>query len=277
MRRKNISHEALSCAKVCLWVLFSIILLNTGIPSVRAEEAVEMVTDRPDQTESPSIVPPGHVQVETGGLFVNEEFSERGIDFDIETLSLAATLVRIGISPTLEFRIGGEFTQETFTYNRFVRRNSGLSGIATGAKIKLTEEKGWLPESAFIVELDLPVGHEEFRPSEVQPAMRFAAAHTISDAISLGYNIGGAWDLDTRNAALLYTASLGVSFAEKWGMFYELFGDFNSDAKNRHSFDLGGTYLLHTNVQLDAAVGYGLNDAADDWFLLTGITFRLPQ
>ncbi len=277
MIRKISSHDALYSAKVGFWIFFLIALLISSISSLRAEEAVEMVTDRPDQTESPSIVSPGHVQLETGGIFANEEFSERGIDFDLETLNLATTLVRIGINPSLEFRIGGEFTQQTLTFSRFVRRDSGLSGVAVGAKIKLSKEKGWLPESAFVVELDLPVGHEEFRPSEVQPTMRFAAAHTFSEAISLGYNLGGAWDLDTRNAALLYSASLGVSFAETWGMFYEIFGDFNSDAENRHSFDLGATYLLHTNVQLDAAVGYGLNEAAEDWFFLGGISFRLPQ
>ncbi len=277
MEKINICHKALFHSKICFWIFFSIVLLNANIPFMRAEEAVEMVTDRPDQTDSPFIIPPGYFQLEMGGLFVNEEFSRGGTDFDFDTLSLAATLVRIGITPALEFRINGEFTQETLTYNRFVRRNSGLSGIAAGAKIKLTEEKGWLPESAFLVELELPVGHEEFRPSEVQPAMRFTAAHTFSEALSLGYNLGGAWDLDTRNATLLYTTSLGVSFAEKWGMFYELFGDFNSDAENRHSFDLGGTYLLHRNVQLDAAAGYGLNEAADDWFFLVGMTFRLPQ
>ena len=55
------------------------------------------------------------------------------------------------------------------------------------------------------------------------------------------------------------------------------FGDINSDVDNAHYFDLGGTYLFQTNIQFDTALGYGLNKAADDWFILGGLTLRFPR
>lgn len=245
-------------------------MLQAAFSYGQLEEEIEMTTDRPDQTESASIVPTGYAQVETGVTFVNDEFSKDGINTDIETWSLTTTLVRLRMARSFDFRIGGEYMRETRTFNDRETHLRGINSISTGAKIKMSEEDRWIPESAFLFELELPIGVEEFRPSEVQPAMRLAMMHTLSDTLSLGYNLGGAWDIDTQNAAFLYTASLGKGLSEKWAMFFELFGNFNSQTDNAHSFDFGGTHIIKSNVQLDVAIEYELNDPAEDWLLLGG-------
>ena len=55
--------------KVGFGIFFFIIILIQSTFLARTEEKIEMVTDRPDQTESASIILPGFVQVETGILF----------------------------------------------------------------------------------------------------------------------------------------------------------------------------------------------------------------
>jgi hypothetical protein len=277
MKKLMTIQRGLKKAGLLFLIFFAVLVLHPGTLCAQTEEDQELITDRPDQTESPSIVPTGSVQLETGILFMQDEFSEAGTDFEIETLHLASTLIRIGVTPVLEFRIGGGYTQEKIISQQMESRHSGMGGVSAGAKIKLTEEKGWLPESAFLVNLDLPVGQEHFKPSEVQPTLLPAAAHTFSETLSLGYNLGGSWDLDTQDAIFLYSAALGTSITDRYSMFFELFGGFSSETDSPHSFDLGGTYLLKPNLQFDGAIGYGLNDAAEDWFLLAGLTIRFPH
>ena len=62
----------------------------------------ELVTDRPDQTESAVVVPRGTVQIETGWLRTEEEDGP----VEIETEELLGTLVRVGLSDRVELRLG---------------------------------------------------------------------------------------------------------------------------------------------------------------------------
>ena len=50
----------------------------------------------------------------------------------------------------------------------------------------------------------------------------------------------------------------------------------SADGGSAHSFDTGLTYMLTDNLQLDGAVGFGLSDEADDWFMTFGVSYRFP-
>src|SRR6202007_2962867 len=57
----------------------------------------EIVTDRPDVTESSVVVPKGSLQVENGMTWTN--------DHGAQTFDLSETLIRLGISNRTEIRI----------------------------------------------------------------------------------------------------------------------------------------------------------------------------
>ena len=83
-------------------------------------------------------------------------------------------------------------------------------------------------------------------------------------------------DGDRETDALLqYTWTLGMALTDRWGSFFELFGDIPLDSSGgaAHSADVGLTYLLRENLQLDAAVGVGLSSEADDWFITAGVSY----
>ena len=50
-------------------VLLSVILTTLNMSAQETQDPGEMVTDRPDQTESPALVTKGYIQVETGAFF----------------------------------------------------------------------------------------------------------------------------------------------------------------------------------------------------------------
>ena len=76
-------------------LLLLIAPVGTG---VAREQPPDMVTDRPDQTESAAVVPRGLLQVETGYLFAR--------DGDVDGHAVPGTLFRLGLGGRLELRIG---------------------------------------------------------------------------------------------------------------------------------------------------------------------------
>ena len=72
--------------------------------SVRAQDddvVVELVTDRPDQTESAVVVPVGTLQVEGGATWIRDD----GDGVEIEAFEAPGTLLRYGLVPRLELRL----------------------------------------------------------------------------------------------------------------------------------------------------------------------------
>lgn len=230
----------------------------------------ELVTDRPDQTESAVAVPQGLVQVETGYLFA------RALD-GVETHAAPGTLVRIGLGGRTEFRLG-----HAGVIGSGGRRGAGDSEV--GAKINLIPDaEGWRPQLAFLGSLSLPTGGDDYSSGGADPSFLFAFAHDLSPRLSLGYNAGAAWEslagLPDRDAFIVYSLVLGVGVTDRLGTFLEIFGDrqVTGATLTSASVDGGFTFLLDDRVQLDVSVGRRLRGPADDLFVGTGLTVRVPR
>ena len=124
-----------------------VLLVPVGTGVARAQSP-DMVTDRPDQTESAAVVPRGLLQVETGYLFAR--------DGDVDGYAVPGTLFRIGLGGRLELRIG-----HVGIVGGAGRHGAGDSEL--GAKINLiARADGWRPELALLGGLSLPTGDHGF-------------------------------------------------------------------------------------------------------------------
>ena len=205
-----------------------------------------MRTDRPDQTESSVVVPPGLVQIETGFLITRDQ--RRNV------YEAPGTLFRIGAARGLELRLG---------HSGMVRADgaTGFGDAEIGAKVHLFEAAGWRPDVAVLGGVSLPTGETGVSSGHVDPAFRFALSHTLSDRVALGYNLGAAWESapgeSIRRKALLYTATIGLALTERVGAFLEVFGDqpVTDIGRSTSSFDGGLTILVMPTLQLDGTVG----------------------
>ena len=245
------------------------------------EEVPELVTDRPDQTESASVVPARFVQLETG---VSYSRDEEGGD-TLRTLAGPGTLVRIGVGARTELRVGWdgwvEEEVDSLQPQGLDRSVSGIGDGELGAKVKLREESGALPEMAILGGITLPVGDEDLTSDEYDPSVRLAFAHTLTERLGLSYNLGAErfteGDTFTR---YLYTVALGAGFTERLGGFLELFGEepeSGAPGGSQVSLDGGVTYLVRPNLQLDAYAGAGITDDAPDWIAGLGLSIRWPR
>ena len=229
----------------------------------------ELVTDRPDQTESATVVPRGLLQIETGYLFTREG--------DVDSHAAPGTLLRIGLGGRTELRLGHAGVMGTEG-----RRGAGDSEL--GAKVNLIPRAdGWRPELALLGSLSLPTGDNRFSSGGADPSFLVAFAHELRPGLSVGYNAGAAWEsspdpLD-RNAFFVYSLALGVGLTDRLGAFLEVFGDrqVTGPVAGSVSADTGLTFLLTEVLQLDVSVGRGLRSAADDLFVGAGLSLRMPR
>lgn len=247
--------------------------LVLGITKINAQtEKPEIVTDRPDQTEAPSLVPKGGLQVETG--FVLEKDREEGVD--VTNFTYNTTLIKYGINEFLELRLITEYLGEKAKVaENPVSKIQGFSPFAVGVKIKVADENGFWPQAAFIGHINLKSGSSEYMPSNTAADFRFTFAHTLSEKFSLSYNLGAEWDGEEPEAVFLYTLSLAYAITNKFGAYVESYSFFPEEASADHRVDGGFTYKFSPVVQWDISGGVGVSRNAPDSFLSTGVSFRL--
>ena len=95
---------------------------NDGAP---VTGTIDIITDRPDATESSTTVSLGSLQVETGAFYTS--FEENNIKQEV--FGYNTTLLRYGILKNLEFRLGWNF-EEGRTTNNGTKMNDITSGFS---------------------------------------------------------------------------------------------------------------------------------------------------
>lgn len=240
-----------------LLLLFSLVGYTQNIEPIQA--------DRPDQTETPAIVPIGMFQVETGFTFQKN-------DKKSTLFSLPTTLWKYGVNENFELRLITEFISE----ENNISKSNGFNPIYVGFKVKLTNEKGIIPKTSFISHISLPnVASSKYKTDFYAPEFRFVMQHTLNEKLSLSYNLGAEWDGFTPEPTFIYTLTTGYSISDKLGSYIELFGFGPQNNKANHSFDGGLTYLINNNFMLDLSSGVGITNNAPDYYTAIGFSFRI--
>lgn len=235
-----------------------------------------LIGDRPDQTESAYTISKGMVQIETGFTMSQHETGS----LKITNYDYNSTLIRWGIGQAMEWRFQQDFsgikTENTLSNSSVTEQ--GAAGFITGFKVLLTEEETWRPRIAFLADVTLPwTGNKEFRPDYIAPSFKFSFEHTLSQKVSLGYNLGGTWDGVGPEMNAFYSLVAGFSLSDRMGAFAELFGEIPESGNGDHRIDGGVTYLILPNLQFDLAGGFGITSHFEGYFVTTGIIYRFPE
>ena len=105
-------------------------------------------------------------------------------------------------------------------------------------------------------------------------------AAELADGIDVGLMVEADFVYDEDSGGYetewVHTAVMGFDVTDRLGLFIEYKGVIGSaeDFDYQASFNTGATYGVTDNLQLDAGVRFGLNDAAEDCGLFTGISVR---
>lgn len=241
-------------------VLMIALLMNAALTSAQNDP---IQADRPDQTETPALVPKGMFQLESGFSFQKE-------NAQTDSYAVPSALWKYGVNENFELRLITELAGEKATENTF-----GLLPVLVGCKIKICEESGVVPKTSFIGHMSIPkLASSDYKADFYAPEFRFVMQHTLSEKFSLSYNLGSEWDGFSAEPTFLYTLTTGYSITEKLGSYVECFGFAPQQDTACHSFDGGLTYLVNNDFMLDVSSGFGLTENAPDYYVALGFSIR---
>jgi hypothetical protein len=238
-----------------------------------------LVTDRPDFTEASVTVGYGVAQLETGYTYTYDSDATGST----RSHSYPESLLRVGaLADWFEFRFVWNYGEaRTTAFGESVDSASGAEDLGLGLKLALTPQECVLPETALVLQMTVPTGSSEFTADEVLPGFNFLYGWDINDDWSTGAStqLNRAVDDETSDSYVEFAQSwtVGRGWTDEIASYAEWFALVPSSADTNHTehyFNGGFTVLLSNDIQWDARAGVGLNDAADDYFVGTGLSLR---
>lgn len=210
----------------------------------------QIVTDRPDQTESSLSVPKGSLQLESGVL-INYESTGNSTT---RQFLLPTNLFRYGVSKRVELRLLNQFESIKSDHNYY----QGISDLEVGTKIQLFGSDNSNTDIAFLSHYMFPTGTMSISSNTYGTINKLCISHDITDELSVGYNVGyNYFGHDVGD--LTYSLSFAVSINDHVGIYAEPYGEIVNMNTHISNFDGGFTYLVQDNLQLDFSFGTGLN------------------
>jgi len=243
--------------------------------AVRPVPAAPLTPDRPGEAETTSIVTPGAIQLEGGFGFARET---KGDDPKTNTVTVPQLLMRVGLLPTVEARLGADgFILED---RAGAQNRTGGSDLELGTKIRLFDQLRLRPTAALLLAVSFPTGGSAATSDGVDPRGRLLLNWELGQRFSLDANLDLAGptqgvDDSRRVFEVQPVLSLGMSMTKRLSAFVETFSAFKDQSEqDEYSIDGGIAYLVHDDLQLDISAGAGLNDPAPDFFVSFGLAWR---
>ena len=225
----------------------------------------EIVTDRPDQTESSITVGKNNFQIESGALYLKSD--------DSNSFFGPSTLLRYGITNGIELRFVSHYEYTKIGLDGSDIKYSGFNDLEFGTKIQFLRKEDLNTEIAFLSHVIIPTAKENLASNHIGVVNKLSISHAISDKIGLGYNIG--YDYVGRQSSLTYSLALGFQLSNSLGFYIEPYGEWGESNNYESNFDVGFYYLVNDNFQLDASYGVGLNN--DLQYLSVGFSWRFQS
>ncbi len=243
----------------------------------------EMNTDRPDQTESPYTVDAGHFQVEMD--FVNATFDHdrsNGGDTRTEVWTVAPLNLKAGLLNNVDLQL----VLDTYAQERTddhvenaVDETSGLGDLQTRLKINFWGNDGGSTAMGIMPFVKWPLSKSGLRNGKTEGGVIVP----FSWGFAKGWSMGAMTEFDfVSNDANGYdtefvnSITVGYELTDKLGMYLEYFTVTGSAPgfKLQGQVDVGWTYALTDNTQLDLGCNFGVTDAAPDYNPFAGLSLR---
>ncbi len=253
-----------------------------GLFSSMALSAQEIVTDRPDQTESPISVDPGVLQIESGLLF---ERTRLRTGVSQSRTVYPTNLFRIGLVNRLELRIVNEVSsyKTDFLAAPGSSKLNGTENMQVGFKYQITSSDSKVVVGA-LAHAILPTGSEGISNELYGIFSRINLSYDLDDTRNISANFGyNNFDLEltdgevqrVQDGNFTYTIVYGHSLSDRIGVYLEGFGDYVNFEEWETNMDAGMTFLLKKNIQLDYSYGWGVDRIMN--YHSVGISIRLPK
>jgi hypothetical protein len=239
------------------------------------EEPLE--TDRDSFTPATTLVDRGLIILETSYSFIDNPAFAEGHSFP-------ELLARVGLSDLFELRLGwnyevgggGAVSGSEFGGEEETAVSETETKLLYGFKTRVSNQNGWLPNSALIVHASTPT-------SGPNTATQFVTG------LVAGWELPNGWTLDS---GLRYAVAneegdhfnhwapsivLKVPVRESWNLHAEYFSSISQNREDdvtSEYFSPGVHYLVSPNCEVGVRVGWGLSQDAANFFSNVGLGVR---
>jgi hypothetical protein len=244
----------------------------------------ELSTDRPDKTESPYTVDAGHLQVELDlATYSRDRNRSEGGNLLTENLGILPINLKLGLSDSTDIQLLVDpHVRRTVTDRAtgFRERVSGFGDITLRLKHNLWGNNGGRTALALMPFVTLPTSSNGLGTDRAEFGLIVPLAIGVSERIGIGLmteiDLVGAPDGGGYAVTLINSATISYSLTERLGAYTELFTERGTEQGARWivTGDVGLTYALTENLQLDGGVNIGITQAADDLELFMGVSRR---
>jgi hypothetical protein len=240
----------------------------------------EMSTDRPDLTESAFTVDAGHFQIEMDAVNYshNDDSSVR-----VETLGIGTMNLKAGLCNRADFQLMLEPYNSVEVRDRTTgmsERHRGFGDITTRVKVNLWGNDGGPTGLGVMPFIKFPSNQDDLGNNAVEGGFiaPFAAELPADWGMGAMTEVDFMEDADGsgHHAEFINTITFGHDIAGHLAGYLEFFSLVSLDHHSRWvgSVDVGLTYGLTEDIQLDAGINIGVTSAADDFNPFLGISWR---
>lgn len=244
----------------------------------------EMSTDRPDKTESPHTVDAGHVQIEADVVtYSYDRHNPERADVRVQTVGVGVTNWKLGLLNNVDFQL----VTESFVWQRVEDFDAGETGEQSGygdtvlrTKWNLWGNDGGKTAFALMPYLKLPTNEGSLGNNEYEGGLICPLAIDLGNEWSLGlmaqFDVVRDADDDGYDLELVQTVTVSRPIAADLGGYVEFFAAVNPKESSDWvgTVDLGLTFALTEDIQLDCGVNIGVTRAADDFNPFVGLSVR---
>ncbi len=220
-------------------------------------------TTRPSFSDSPTIVPVRHLQIESGLTYYSRSAGSP------EVTDFGEALLRYGLVPRLELRL------QLPTY--FLGASGGPSGFdntTVGVSYYLGKVLGF--DLGIVPTVAFPTGAQGIRDEMITPSVLLNGQHDLGGGSNIGGTIGqtyeksGSHRFDQTEATLVYVHPCNKLLSA----FVEYAGYFDQEDRPTHYAHVGLQLLTTKTSQIDLHGGVGLNASTPHAFVGAGYSVR---
>jgi hypothetical protein len=246
------------------------VLLTAAMSSSAYAQFNETIqSDRPGQAIGAFTVGKNTLQLQQGVDY--NSFADRA---NAPKTIVSNNVIRFGIRETIELSALIDYQYDKQKIANKQIEQSGFSNLHLGFKVHLTQQKGILPNFGFQLRLRVPQVSKAYGIQNLASEMSFVANWSLNKNYSLSNILVLSYNGNHTKPTGKYVLNFGFTIYQKLSGFIENYGQlYLSNFETR--FDGGIAYLLHNNIQLDLAAGYGSNNKIKDYFISTGISWRI--
>ena len=275
-RRTAAHHHGIACFTGCVLAIMAWSLCGESVHA-RPEDRShgELETDRDSFTFAPTTTGAHTSILETSYSFIDNRSGPA-------THSVPEVLLRRGIGDRVELRLGYNYEAGgpgTVTGSEFGGEDietEDESRLLYGSKIQTSEQFGWLPRSAAVIQGYTPVSGPSNKSTLVVGeafGWRFENGWEWTSAM----RYGTGFEKDDSFSQWAPSSVVKVPVGDRWNVHAEYFGIVSTGKEipiDARFASFGGHVLATDDLEIGLRLGWGLNRTSPDFFTNVGIGYR---